>query len=52
MYSQETVERINKVVAWSKRALHLGFIPLIIYLGFTRTFPKPSLLKIISPLAG
>ncbi|KAL2912815.1 translocase of the outer mitochondrial membrane [Polyrhizophydium stewartii] len=49
--NDETRERIARLMDWSKRAIHVGFIPLIIYLGFTATFPRPSFIKIISPLA-
>ncbi|KAI8912893.1 hypothetical protein BC831DRAFT_408178 [Entophlyctis helioformis] len=48
----ETRDRIYRVFALVKRAVHIGFIPLVIYLGYTRSFPRPSLLKILSPLAG
>ncbi|KAF8721447.1 hypothetical protein AX14_010360 [Amanita brunnescens Koide BX004] len=34
-----------------KTVLHYGWIPLIIYVGFTRSNPQPSLIKLISPLA-
>ncbi|THX16669.1 hypothetical protein D6D13_01513 [Aureobasidium pullulans] len=28
-----------------------GYLPLIIYLGYTRSVPRPSLIKLFSPLA-
>ncbi|KAF9266341.1 Tom7-domain-containing protein [Marasmius fiardii PR-910] len=51
MPSEDTKERIAKVVDVSRTILHYGWIPLIIYVGFTRSNPQPSLIKLISPLA-
>ncbi|KIM46432.1 hypothetical protein M413DRAFT_24159 [Hebeloma cylindrosporum] len=51
MPSEETKERIGKVVEVGRTILHYGWIPLIIYVGFTRSNPQPSLIKLISPLA-
>ncbi|KAF8969401.1 hypothetical protein BDZ97DRAFT_1915358 [Flammula alnicola] len=64
MPSEDTKERINKVVEVGREfgllttshpviqtILHYGWIPLIIYVGFTRSNPKPELFKLISPLA-
>ncbi|KAF8338745.1 uncharacterized protein EI90DRAFT_3038942 [Cantharellus anzutake] len=30
---------------------HYGWIPFIIYYGYTKSQPQPSLIKLISPLA-
>ncbi|KAI7882077.1 mitochondrial import translocase, subunit Tom7 [Lichtheimia hyalospora FSU 10163] len=49
--NDSTKESIWKVIDFSKQVLHWGFIPVVIYLGMTRSNPKPSLLKLISPLA-
>jgi mitochondrial import receptor subunit TOM7 len=49
--NSETRDRFMKVVAFSKKIIHIGFIPFIIYLGMTRSVPTPSLLKLLSPLA-
>ncbi|KAJ2913293.1 hypothetical protein H1R20_g9209, partial [Candolleomyces eurysporus] len=51
MPSEETKERIVKVVELGRTALHYGWIPFIIYVGFTRSNPQPSLIMLISPLA-
>ncbi|KAF5388346.1 hypothetical protein D9615_000632 [Tricholomella constricta] len=51
MPSEENKERIAKVVEIGRNVLHYGWIPLIIYVGFTRSNPQPSLIKLISPLA-
>ncbi|KAI8589278.1 hypothetical protein BDZ88DRAFT_418955 [Geranomyces variabilis] len=48
---EETCERIMKCLEWGRKAVHIGFIPFILYLGFTRSSPRPSLLRLISPLA-
>ncbi|KAF8898200.1 TOM7 family-domain-containing protein [Mucidula mucida] len=49
--SEDTKEIINKAVELGRVAVHWGWIPLIIYVGFTRSNPQPSLIKLISPLA-
>ncbi|KAK0190577.1 mitochondrial import receptor subunit TOM7 [Armillaria mellea] len=51
MPSEDTKETIAKIVELGRTALHYGWIPLIIYVGFTRSNPQPSLIKLISPLA-
>ncbi|KIM91217.1 hypothetical protein PILCRDRAFT_1399 [Piloderma croceum F 1598] len=62
MPSEETKERITKIVEVGRThsypnlphlqtVLHYGWIPLIIYVGYTRSNPQPSLIKMISPLA-
>ncbi|KAF4619452.1 hypothetical protein D9613_005296 [Agrocybe pediades] len=51
MPSEETKERISKVIEVGRTVLHYGWIPFIIYVGFTRSNPQPSLIKLISPLA-
>ncbi|KAK0461754.1 mitochondrial import receptor subunit TOM7 [Desarmillaria tabescens] len=51
MPSEDTKETIAKVVELGRAVLHYGWIPLIIYVGFTRSNPQPSLIKLISPLA-
>ncbi|CAD0109876.1 unnamed protein product, partial [Aureobasidium uvarum] len=49
--SEETKERISRVIDISRVAVHYGYLPLIIYLGYTRSVPRPSLIKLFSPLA-
>ncbi|KAJ3319040.1 hypothetical protein HDV06_006724 [Boothiomyces sp. JEL0866] len=49
--SEETRERIQKVLELSKKALHVGWIPFILYMGMTASVSRPSILKIISPFA-
>ncbi|KZT24577.1 hypothetical protein NEOLEDRAFT_1179252 [Neolentinus lepideus HHB14362 ss-1] len=51
MPSEETKESLIKVVEVGRTILHYGWIPLIIYVGYTRSTPQPSLIKLISPLA-
>ncbi|KAF9378577.1 hypothetical protein CPB97_009486 [Podila verticillata] len=48
---EETKEKILKVTEVVKTVVHYGFIPFVIYLGFTRSDPKPSLIRLILPLA-
>ncbi|KDQ64428.1 hypothetical protein JAAARDRAFT_118863 [Jaapia argillacea MUCL 33604] len=47
MPSEETKERIVKVVEIGRTVLHYGWIPLIIYVGYTRSNPQPSLIKCV-----
>ncbi|KJX99487.1 hypothetical protein TI39_contig355g00009 [Zymoseptoria brevis] len=35
----------------SRVAIHYGYLPLIIYLGYTKSNPRPSLIRLFSPLA-
>ncbi|KAK0206901.1 hypothetical protein DFS33DRAFT_1381992 [Desarmillaria ectypa] len=48
MPSEDTKETIAKVVELGRAVLHYGWIPLIIYVGFTRSNPQPSLIKYVS----
>lgn len=49
--SEETKERISRLIDLSRVAVHYGYLPLILYLGYTRSDPKPALIRLISPLA-
>ncbi|KAF8475560.1 TOM7 family-domain-containing protein [Kalaharituber pfeilii] len=49
--SEETKERISRLIDVGRVAVHYGYIPLILYLGYTRSNPKPALIRLISPLA-
>ncbi|KIL00526.1 hypothetical protein PAXRUDRAFT_821621 [Paxillus rubicundulus Ve08.2h10] len=51
MPSDETKERIVKVVELGRTLVHYGWIPMIIYIGYTRSTPQPMFIKLISPLA-
>ncbi|KAF5322375.1 hypothetical protein D9619_000596 [Psilocybe cf. subviscida] len=51
MPSEEAKERINKIVEVGRTVMHYGWIPFIIYVGYTRSNPQPELFKLISPLA-
>ncbi|KAL2106995.1 hypothetical protein VUR80DRAFT_5840 [Thermomyces stellatus] len=48
--SDESKERIGRIMDISRVAIHYGYIPLILYLGYTRSEPRPSLIRLISPL--
>ncbi|KAI8057797.1 hypothetical protein BDF22DRAFT_739199 [Syncephalis plumigaleata] len=47
----ETKELIARCTEVVKRLVHFGFVPFIIYLGFTRSVPRPSFMRMINPLA-
>ncbi|CAK9442184.1 uncharacterized protein LODBEIA_P59270 [Lodderomyces beijingensis] len=47
--SDESKERIVKLLDYSKVIAHYGFIPLILYLGWSATPSKPSILSLLSP---
>ncbi|KAM3439148.1 hypothetical protein MY11210_007427 [Beauveria gryllotalpidicola] len=49
--SEESKERIGKLIDISRVAFYSGYLPLILYLGYTRSDPKPSLIRLISPLS-
>ncbi|RMD42536.1 hypothetical protein DV735_g2608, partial [Chaetothyriales sp. CBS 134920] len=44
-------ERISKILDITREVVHYGYLPLILYLGYTRSEPKPSLINLISPFA-
>ncbi|KAI9001836.1 hypothetical protein DFJ74DRAFT_455892 [Hyaloraphidium curvatum] len=48
---EETRDRIMRLFDWGRQIFHVAYIPLILYLGYTRSNPRPSLLRLISPLA-
>ncbi|KAF1822663.1 Tom7-domain-containing protein [Dissoconium aciculare CBS 342.82] len=49
--SEESKERISRVIDFSRIAVHYGYLPLIIYLGYTKSNPRPSLIRYVSPSA-
>ncbi|KAG8218525.1 hypothetical protein J3R82DRAFT_4164 [Butyriboletus roseoflavus] len=56
MPSDETKERIIKVVEFGRltdrqSVLHYGWIPMIIYIGYTRSSPQPMFIKSVSPFS-
>ncbi|KAK9455807.1 Tom7-domain-containing protein [Dipodascopsis uninucleata] len=48
--SEETKERLVRVWEMSQVAFRYGFIPFILYLGWSQTLPRPSLIRLLSPL--
>ncbi|KAE9409952.1 hypothetical protein BT96DRAFT_805988 [Gymnopus androsaceus JB14] len=48
MPSEDTKERIAKVIDVGRTVLHYAWIPMIIYVGFTRSNPQPSLIKCVT----
>ncbi|KAK3392010.1 TOM7 family-domain-containing protein [Sordaria brevicollis] len=43
--SEESKERIGKLIDISRVVVHYGYLPLILYLGYTRSVPKPSIIR-------
>ncbi|CDK25472.1 unnamed protein product [Kuraishia capsulata CBS 1993] len=48
--SEESKERIVKVLDTSKVIAHYGWIPFILYLGWSSTAERPSVFNLLSPL--
>ncbi|EDO16698.1 hypothetical protein Kpol_1003p3 [Vanderwaltozyma polyspora DSM 70294] len=48
--SDESKERISKVWNMTHTIAHYGWIPFILYLGWTHTANKPNLFNLLSPL--
>ncbi|KAJ2685425.1 hypothetical protein IWW39_004281 [Coemansia spiralis] len=44
-------EVIIRGTALGKFVLHWGYIPLIIYIGYKSSYPRPPLGRIFSPMA-
>lgn len=40
-----------QAIELGKTAVHWGWIPAIIYLGLSRTYPRPSLIKCVRALS-
>jgi import receptor subunit TOM7 len=38
-------ERIARIIDVSRVAIHYGYLPLILYLGYSQSEPKPSLIR-------
>ncbi|KAF2086817.1 Tom7-domain-containing protein [Saccharata proteae CBS 121410] len=49
--SEETKERISKIIDVSRVAVHYGYLPLILYLGWSASTPRPTVIRLLSPLA-
>ncbi|AXA50112.1 mitochondrial import receptor subunit TOM7 [Malassezia restricta] len=49
--SEDTKERIVRLVDITKTIVHYGWVPFVIYVGFMSSQPRPNLLKILSPLS-
>ncbi|KZF21273.1 Tom7-domain-containing protein [Xylona heveae TC161] len=49
--SEESKERIGKLIEASRVAIHYGYLPLIVYLGYINSEPRPALIRLFSPLA-
>ncbi|AEO63411.1 a675eee0-fc35-4246-b85c-e8a8cc662b61 [Thermothielavioides terrestris] len=49
--SEESKERIGRIIEISRVAIHYGYLPLILYLGYTRSEPRPSIIRLLSPLS-
>ncbi|ETI23441.1 hypothetical protein G647_05243 [Cladophialophora carrionii CBS 160.54] len=47
-FSEETKERIGKILDITREVVHYGYLPLILYLGYTRSEPKPALIRYCS----
>ncbi|KAF8260632.1 Tom7-domain-containing protein [Lactarius quietus] len=47
MPSEETKERVVRAIDFGRTVLHYGWIPFIIYVGYTRSNPQPSLIKCV-----
>ncbi|KAF8311898.1 Tom7-domain-containing protein [Clavulina sp. PMI_390] len=51
MASEETQERILKAIELGRTVFHYGWIPFVIYVGYSRSSPQPSLIRLLTPLA-
>jgi import receptor subunit TOM7 len=49
--NQETRELLSKSLEISRKVIHVGWIPFILFMGITNSATRPSILKIISPFA-
>ncbi|SHO75855.1 Component of the TOM (translocase of outer membrane) complex [Malassezia sympodialis ATCC 42132] len=49
--SEDTKERIVRIIDVAKTVVHYGWVPFVIYVGFMSSSPRPNLFKILSPLS-
>jgi import receptor subunit TOM7 len=43
-------ERIARIIDVSRVAIHYGYLPLILYLGYSQSQPKPSLIRYVTAI--
>ncbi|KAL6944419.1 translocase of the outer mitochondrial membrane [Hanseniaspora osmophila] len=48
--SDESKERLSKVLNMGQSIAHYGWIPFILYLGWSNTSSRPNLFNLLSPL--
>ncbi|PWN98292.1 putative mitochondrial import receptor subunit tom7 [Tilletiopsis washingtonensis] len=48
--SEDTKERIVRAIDLGKNVLHYGWVPFVLYIGYTQG-GRPSLIQLVSPLA-
>lgn len=48
--TDETKERIAKVIETGRVVLQYGWIPFVVYVGWSQSSSRPSLIKLLSPL--
>ena len=48
--SDESKERLTKFFNLTHTVAHYGWIPFVLYLGWSQTSNKPNLLNLLSPL--
>ncbi|GAV56070.1 hypothetical protein ZYGR_0AZ02420 [Zygosaccharomyces rouxii] len=48
--SDESKERISKILSMSHTIVHYGWMPFILYLGWAHTANRPNILNLLSPL--
>ncbi|ODV63828.1 Tom7p [Ascoidea rubescens DSM 1968] len=49
-FSEESKERIIKVLGATRTMVHYTWVPFILYLGWKSTSNKPNLISLFSPL--
>ncbi|CAH2449766.1 OM (translocase of outer membrane) complex subunit [Komagataella phaffii CBS 7435] len=48
--SEESKERIVKILDTTTTVVHYGWIPFVLYVGWISTPNRPSLINLLSPL--
>ncbi|AHY77024.1 AQG_2a_G0046660.mRNA.1.CDS.1 [Saccharomyces cerevisiae] len=48
--SDESKERISKILTLTHNVAHYGWIPFVLYLGWAHTSNRPNFLNLLSPL--
>lgn len=51
LQTEELKELYYKAVELGKKTLHVAWVPLVVYLGYMYSVPRPPLHRLLNPLS-